>query len=71
MITYVQVGNCWLNIQQIRAVWVEDQDNLNSVCRVEFDKEHVLEFKGDDAVAIRGYLKYHMTSGPKMTTTPT
>ena len=62
MITYVQVGNCWLNTTQIRAVWIEDGPGGTPTCKVEFDREHVLTFEGDDAVTLRGYLRYHMTT---------
>jgi hypothetical protein len=70
MMTYVQVGNYWLNTAQIRAVRIEPGDNDDLVCRIEFDREHVLTFKGDDAKAIRGYLAYHMTTPPGPTGMP-
>lgn len=70
MTTYVQAGNYWLNTAQIRAVRVDEQPDGDLVCVVEFDPHHVLEFEGDDAKAIRGYLQYHMTTHPGPTTTP-
>ncbi len=62
MITFVQVGKCWLNTAQIRAVWVDEGADGALTCKVEFDSQHVLTYHGDDAKALRGYLQYHMTT---------
>ena len=62
MITFVQVGNCWLNTAQIRAVWVDEKAEGGLTCKVEFDREHFLSFRGDEAKALHGYLQYHMTT---------
>lgn len=62
MIAYVQVGNYWLNTAQIRAVWIEEKADGTPTCKVEFDREHVLTFEGDDVKVLRGYLHYHMTT---------
>ena len=60
MITFVQVGNYWINTAQIRAVWVDERAEGGMTCKVEFDREHFLTVSGDDARALHGYLQYHM-----------
>jgi len=64
MVTYVQVGKVWLNITQVRVIRVVPTDDGEVLCQVEFGPDHILEFRGDDAKAIRGYLQYHMTTHP-------
>ncbi len=48
MITFVQVGKCWLNTAQVRAVWIEDRPDGTLVCKVEFDPQHTHTFEGDE-----------------------
>ncbi len=70
MIPYVQVGDVWVNTAQVRCVRLVTMADGSQRCRVEFDREHVLDFEDDDAKAIHGYLQYHMTTYPGPTTMP-
>jgi hypothetical protein len=70
MPNFVQVGDLWLNTQQIRGVRFETRDDGTLKCKVEFDPQHSLVLEGDEAKALRGFLEYYMTTHPTKTYMP-